>query len=312
MNEIKQKRQYRSTLTKAERKLKAQRAGLIRQGYISATYTGEINLAGTILPCAVLQNGQRVIAHRQVLGLLTGTVQGQINRYLSAQNLQKFFPERLKNIDLIKYEDKGQAHQGFDPELIVDFCNAYIQAKEAGVLHSNQKKLARKAQIIISSLAKVGIVGLIDSVTGYDKVREKNALQALLDRFLLKEYATWAKRFPDEFYTEIFRLKNWSFADLKKKPSVIGYYTKNIVYDRIAPDLTNKLKELKPKNSVRLHQFLTLDLGVPALNHHISNVITIMKLSDNWDHFMDNLNKLFPVKEVHDLITENDAEITEI
>ena len=64
---------------------------------------------------------------------------------------------------------------------------------------------------------------------------------------------------------------------------------------------SKKLKELTPKKSVRLHQFLTLDLGVPALNHHISNVITIMKLSDNWDQFMENLNKLFPVKTVHDL-----------
>ena len=82
---------------------------------------------------------------------------------------------------------------------------------------------------------------------------------------------------------------------------LIGKYTTDLVYDRIAPDLTKKLKELTPKKSVRLHQFLTLDLGVPALNHHISNVITIMKLSDNWDQFMENLNKLFPVKTVHDL-----------
>lgn len=159
-------------------------------------------------------------------------------------------PEKLKNTNLdecIKFEVNGKKAYGFDAELIVDLCNMYIKAREEDALLPKQLPLAQQAQIIISSLAKVGIVGLIDEVTGYEKVREKDALQALLDKYLLKEYATWAKRFPDEFYTEIFRLKNWTFKDLSRKPSVIGKYTTDLVYDRIAPDLTKKLKELTPK-----------------------------------------------------------------
>lgn len=303
-NSIKITRKYHTDLSKKQLKERGKKAVLNRFGYISATHSGVLTINGFSVPCAVLKNGQRVVSSRSVTGLLTGNIKGGLQRYLQPKNLQPYLPEKLKNTDLddcIKYEVNGSKAYGFDAELIVDLCNMYIKAREEDALLPKQLPLAHQAQIIISSLAKVGIVGLIDEVTGYEKVREKDALQALLDKYLLKEYATWAKRFPDEFYTEIFRLKNWTFKDLNKKPSVIGKYTTDLVYDRIAPDLTKKLKELTPKKSVRLHQFLTLDLGVPALNNHISNVITIMKLSKNWDQFMENLNKLFPVKSIHDL-----------
>lgn len=45
------------------------------------------------------------------------------------------------------------------------------------------------------SLAHVGIVGLIDEATGYQEVRDKLALQAILDAYLRKELVAWAKRF---------------------------------------------------------------------------------------------------------------------
>ncbi len=35
------------------------------------------------------------------------------------------------------------------------------------------------------------------------ETRDKKALQAILDRYLRRELATWAKRFPDEFYRQI-------------------------------------------------------------------------------------------------------------
>jgi len=40
-------------------------------------------------------------------------------------------------------------------------------------------------------------VALVDEATGYQEIRDRLALQAILDRFLRKELAAWAKRFPD-------------------------------------------------------------------------------------------------------------------
>jgi hypothetical protein len=58
-------------------------------------------------------------------------------------------------------------------------------------------------------LAHVGIIALVDEATGYQDVRDRLALQAILDAYLRKELAAWAKRFPEEFYRQIFRLRDW-------------------------------------------------------------------------------------------------------
>lgn len=43
-----------------------------------------------------------------------------------------------------------------------------------------QRAVVIKSDIIIRSLAKVGIIALVDEVTGYEKVKEKDALQQFL------------------------------------------------------------------------------------------------------------------------------------
>lgn len=82
---------------------------------------------------------------------------------------------------------------------------------EKGDLSTAQKTTADSARILLRGLAHVGIVGLVDEATGYQDVRDKMALQAILDAFLRKELAAWAKRFPDEFYEHIFRLRGWQW-----------------------------------------------------------------------------------------------------
>ena len=100
---------------------------------------------------------------------------------------------------------------GYADELLPEVCDVLIRADRAGVLTHNQKHIADRAHIIMKGLARLGIAGLIDEATGYQEVRDKQALQALLDAYLRKELAAWAKRFPDEFYEHIFRLRGWQW-----------------------------------------------------------------------------------------------------
>jgi hypothetical protein len=46
----------------------------------------------------------------------------------------------------------------------------------------------------------VGIIALVDEATGYQKVREKQALQLKLQAFIAEDMQEWAKLFPDEFW----------------------------------------------------------------------------------------------------------------
>jgi hypothetical protein len=42
------------------------------------------------------------------------------------------------------------------------------------------------------------------------------------------------------------------------------------------------------------HQFFTGDIGVPELKEHLSNLVFLMKASDNWNDFIDRLDRARP------------------
>ncbi len=132
--------------------------------------------------------------------------------------------------------------------------------------------------------ARVGINALVDEVTGYQEVRDRQALQKILDLFISKELLKWTKRFPDEFYREMFRLKGWEFPKLGTgKPQVVGHYTNDIVYDRIAPSVLEELKQINPPNEkgnrpAKHHQWFNPRLGHPKLRDHLAGVIALNEI----------------------------------
>lgn len=149
-------------------------------------------------------------------------------------------------------------------------------------------------------LGLIGIITLVDEATGYQEIRDKKALQEILDKYLRKEFAAWAKTFPNEFYVQIFRLRNWEWKGMKvNRPQCVANYTKDLVYKRLAPGI---LLELEKKNPVdesgrrkqRHFQWLTDEVGHPALAQHLHAIIGLMKASDSWDQMMGMANRAFP------------------
>ena len=154
--------------------------------------------------------------------------------------------------------------------------------------------------MLIRAFARVGIIALVDEATGYQEVRDRIALQKILDKFLNKELAAWAKTFPDEFYDEIFRLKGWPGPEGVKRPSVLGHYTNDIVYKRLAPGVLEELKRrnptIAPGRRKNTHtQWLTLEHGHPKLKDHLQGVTLLMRISANWEGFKRNLARGYPI-----------------
>src|SRR5215467_8975128 len=115
-------------------------------------------------------------------------------------------------------------------------------ADRYGKLGPRQKTIAEKADLIIRTLAHIGIIALIDEATGYQEVRDRQALQEILDKYLRKEFAAWAKCFPEEFYKQIFRLRQWQWRGMKvNRPQIVAYYTKDLIYARLAPGILTEL-----------------------------------------------------------------------
>ena len=85
-----------------------------------------------------------------------------------------------------------------------------------------------------------------------------------------------------------------------KRPSVIGRYTNDIVYDRLAPGVLAELQRLNPvipdkkRRLHKHHQWLTPEMGHLALQQHLWAVIALMRAATSWHVFRRNLDRAFP------------------
>lgn len=298
-------------LSAKERSEIARKAAASRWNLPQATHEGELHIGRIPIACAVIGDGQRVITQSGFMKALGRARQakgrsyydGDVNMpaFLTAKNLKPFISKDLEvTSSQIEFRTKrGNRAFGYPAELLPKVCDVFLDAEEAGALTRGQLHIAKVAQILIRGLAHVGIVALVDEATGYQEIRDKLALQAILDEFLLKEFAAWAKRFPDEFYQQIFRLRNWTWNGMKiNRPQVVANYTKDLVYARLAPGILKELEVRNPIESGRRkakhHQWLTEDVGHPALAQHLYAVIGLMRISDSWDQFKRLVDRAYP------------------
>jgi hypothetical protein len=83
------------------------------------------------------------------------------------------------------------------------------------------------------------------------------------------------------------------------RPQVVANYTKDVVYSRLAPGILRELEAKNPKNEkgyrqAAHHQWLTEDVGHPALAQHLYAVIGLMRISETWEEFKRMLDKAYP------------------
>lgn len=268
-----------------------------------------LHLGELEIPCYVLEDGTRVFSGRGIQKAIGyDNKSGQwmssfckmegISSYLCAGD--NSISERLSNPVKFKRNDAGGSQSttnGYEVTLLVDICSAIIDANRAGVF--NDETIVRNADIIIRSVAKVGIIALVDEATGYQYERENDELQKILKAYISEELLPWQKRFPDIFYKELFRLNGWDFTvkGIKKIPGIIGKWTNMFIYEELPNGVLDELKKKTPKNesgnrTSRYHQLLTLDIGEPNLEKQINKVITLFQVSDNMKQFCDNFKKM--------------------
>jgi len=302
-----------------------QRASLLDN---EATHKGMLRIGSVEIPCAVLKDGRRVLSENGIANALGGR-SGSAKRlkteaanqgahlpvFLASRSLFPYINNNLLDGPLkpIKYISGDSDVNGYAAEALPEICNIWLQARQDKILSPQQADRAQAAEIIMRGLAELGIIALVDEATGYQATRDRDALQAILDRYLQKEFAAWAKRFPDSFYREIFRLRGWSWNAMSvARPGVVGTYTNDIVYERLAPGILDELRSLNPSHedggrARKHHQYLTGDIGHPALAQHLHAVIGLMRASATWEQFKMMLDRAFPKKgtQLHLLLDES-------
>ena len=265
---------------------------------------------GLEIECYVTDKGIRLLSLRGTARALdiNGNGGRALLRNLQSKWIQPYLSDQLKEWILWATNEKikpikvlfGPAIIPFKASLFVDICKAYIAANNDKALSESLMRTYYRLILLMTAFAKVGIEAMVDEITGYQDDRRKDELQKILKLYISEEFLEWTKMFPEEFYEQIFRLKKWgSFQKAgQKMPQVVGFYTNDIVYERLPDKVLVELKKKVKKsengnNLVKLHQGLSKDYGVLHLERHLIAVIALMKASTCWEHFLEMLDKSY-------------------
>lgn len=269
-----------------------------------------IQIGENKIECYVLADGTRVLTQSSVMLAMgrsrtprrIGTSDEDLPPILQGKAIREFVSDEVyETCKPIAFQLPTNARaSGYNAELLPAICDVFLRARAAGKLPSNQLHIAAQAEILVRGLARVGIIALVDEATGYQEVRAADALAKILEAFVDKELQPWVSTFPVDYYREMFRLRGLDFPTATvRRPQYFGHYTNNIVYSRLAPGVQQELKRVqrrtddgRPKD--KLFQRLTTNKGYPQLREHLGSVVTLMKLSADWDDFMAKLDQMHP------------------
>lgn len=265
---------------------------------------------GIEIPCYVIEGERRVIVQSGMITALGMTKGGsshrggtRLSKFVSSQRLGPYASQGLvagTQEPILFRTPSGAMALGFEATILADICDMVLAARQANRLQKQQEHIAERAEILLRAFARGGIVSLVDEATGYQYIRAKNAIEQLIDKWLVRELQPWKKHFPIDYYRRIHELHNWPFDPLSAKhPGVVGKWTNDIVYDRLGPGLREQLHDFAGRDEKGrlkhvLTRFLTTDHGIPALKSHFDGIVALMRAAGNWRQFTEMLDRAFP------------------
>ena len=302
------------------RKEIASRGGAARRDMLRdvprAEYAGEVKIGDLIFPCSVLSDGTRVLTQGDFMAKMgmyysgwvsanrtPAEVAADIPQFLAFKALKPFIDRHLGDLQSVTVAyrtERGAIARGIKAEIIPKLCDVWLDAADAGKLGKRQAEIAQKAKTIMRALAHVGIIALVDEATGYQEIRDRRALEDILNRFISEDLRKWTPTFPDSYFKQVFRLKGWRIPSFPTaRPGAMAHYTNDIVYSRLAPGVLAELQQLNPTDGrgVRKHkhfQHLTADHGHPKLKDHLKDVVLLMTASGSWAEFRKLLDRAKP------------------
>lgn len=122
----------------------------------------------------------------------------------------------------------------------------------------------------------------------------------VLEAYIEPEFMRWTRKFPDEFFQQVYKLHGWNFkAGSTKRPQCVGHFINEFIYEPMPPGVLDELRRKNPvtESGYRRHkhtQFLTVHTGHEHLDKQITAVTTIMRISDSKKEFKTLFLKAYP------------------
>ena len=256
---------------------------------------GDVDFAGRLISCAVLDSKMRVLTQQSFLSTLgrapkakggQGSAQmmrsGGLPPFLAAENLLAFISDELRQaaMPVVFRTKRGQKAYGYDARLLPLVCEVYLKARDAHlaafkdaqerrrrgedveakpVLMSSQEPIVVACDLLVRSMAKEHIVSIVDRATGYQEQEVRDEITKILEAYIAPHLMPWTLKFPDEFFKQVYKIHGWKYiVGNRKMPQYVGKFINEYVYDALPPGVLEKLKELNPVK----------DAGYRATQHH--------------------------------------------
>jgi len=257
-------------------------------------FQGEIIIGDIHLLCYVLNNGKRVISQRSLVYILTSKHNTELTRYFRESNLSAYFDLSHINEQTVEFMISGSPRKaiGYEAALLIEICRAYLRARDDNAIVKRQTLIVKKANAIVRSCAKTGIIDLIDKATGYQKVNEEHTLRSALKACIADKIQEWKKMFPDDFWSELARLEN--IDDVPgNRLTRWGNYITAFVYDAVDDDFANELRsDLYPFFNQDQNQWLR-NYNRNKIRKHLIQVTSVLKTCKDLADFKDKFSYVF-------------------
>ena len=261
---------------------------------------GYMKIGEVEIECAVLGDETRVISDRGVTKAMGGKRGGShwkrmkeegaiaLPPYISANNLRPFIPHDLIYILTNPIQYKGTKSRATGNGLLATafpkVLKVWEKAYEAGALKPQQEHIAEQAIRLLDGLGEVAIVALIDEATGYQEIREAEALQKLLSAYVLPEHQPYVSSVPKEFTDEIYRVYGWERRADNRGPRYAGKLIRKLIYEQLPEPVLPALDEKNPSNKKyqrkkKHFQNLTPEVGLNHFKTQLAGVMALLRAS---------------------------------
>lgn len=176
----------------------------------------------------------------------------------------------------------GDKAHGYDATILIDLCNAILDAKRAGKLtRKRYDRMAAQAQIVLSASGKAGIKGLVWALAGYNPLAQ-DVIEAF-KAYVQEEARKYEQEFPNELYVQWHRLYEIPVPERGKPWHFKNLTVKHVYYPlaRSNGKILELLRALRAQDGARqkkLFQFLN-EIGARALRMQLGRVLEMCESS---------------------------------
>jgi hypothetical protein len=278
-------------------------------GYPLARSEGVLPIGDVNIDVYVLWDRRRLVSKRAMARALGLKSEGgnAFLKTLSGKTIAGIIPDDLWekiNSPIIFKPLAGDPGHGYEAAVLIEVCDALIEGRDK--LLPTQMFLARQAEIIMRSAAKIGIIALIDEATGFIEDKRREEYRTLWQEFIRDEFRQWEEaEFPDDIFDMMYKIYGLKRFNPKstKHPRFFAKFLRKYIYVPLASSGGGILEQLEEKNPVvyangnrryKLFQFLSDEVGLPALRQHLWQVVGIGRSVRTKEQFERAFYSAFP------------------